>query len=209
MHRADCVICRGDSKTFIRRLSEIEKWLPRTTPLIISRGLSHDVYHDECHARGHELTSCGGSKKFGILKALVSVSMLNESSVTGDATGAPLSFQSGISSSSPRGSNTFPAEGNHRHGTDPAMMHTRKHDEIRTGISDEVGWLNLIMLNSSRGTSDKRPGAGVDCMLESVACTSPQRRTITKSTGGSMHDLTHLLLDVSAGCGSNFRLLLL
>lgn len=45
----------------------------------------------------------------GILNAFVSVRKLKESSVTGDATGAPLSFQSGISSSKPRGSNTFPA----------------------------------------------------------------------------------------------------
>jgi hypothetical protein len=54
-------------------------------------------------------TCCGGRKALGRRTAFWSlVRMTKASSVTGVSSGAPFSFQSGISSSSARGSKTLP-----------------------------------------------------------------------------------------------------
>lgn len=74
--------------------------------------------------------------------------MLNESSVTGDATGAPFSFQSGISSSNARDSNTLPAVtvgGRDRRQTDDPFF-------------------------ASENTTTQAGKSNILCMLRSVVC---------------------------------------
>lgn len=82
----------------------------------------------------------------GILYALVSVRMLKESSLTGEAIGAPLSFQSGINSSSPRDSNTLPVV---------RYTHVARH------IYDVMGMIPYPSGNS--GVSFLGASTGEDC----------------------------------------------